>query len=88
MAKQKKLRAYYTEEEECIGDIKRRFKLHTPGMQQRLRVSASQVIGSTIKGFFRGRASGVHDAFRTIHKAYPKAAAALREAYGLNKDGE
>lgn len=83
-----KLRPHHTHEDECVGDIKRRFTPASPHAQGRVRVSPAQVVGNAICAFYRGQQTGVHDAYKTIRKAFPKAAAALLKAYDMDKKGD
>lgn len=71
---------------ECIPDLKRQF-VRSPQFQSRVRISGSQAAGATELGWHRGHHSGIHDAYLTLRKAYPKAALALLDAFDMDKDG-
>lgn len=80
-----KLKAVYSiSESDALADINPRKA--PPGIPQAL-YSRGRGVHSQSLGWHRGRQAGIHSAYLTLQKAYPKAAAALIEAFGMDKDG-
>ncbi len=82
----KKLQPVYSKADEGIANLKSQFISH-PLVQHKRRISASMAVGSTEIGWRRGQQTGIYDAYRTLRKEFPKAAKALLNAYGMEKDG-
>ena len=81
------MKAFYSNEEDCIDDLRRKFVLANPLMQSRVKFSCNEAAGSIVLGFHRGRQSGVYDSYRTLQKKFPKAATALLSAYSMDDEG-
>lgn len=82
-----KLKPHHTDDRRCTKDLRRKFVGH-PRLQSKKKISAADAAGSISLGFLRGRHAGVFDSYKTLRKAFPKAAQALLDAYGMNKKGE
>ena len=69
------------------ADLRHRFVAPDERFQSRRKFSASEASGAIELGWYRGHQSGIHDAYKTLRKKFPKAAAVILKAFEMNRDG-